>query len=88
MSEKPSKEELVRLVERIQNAEGTEEEIDAMIERFQASVPGRCPSILFAIRKLARNRCCFERQPVRTMYSHDQRACPLFKGLDCGQTLT
>lgn len=39
MSEKPSKEELVRLVERIQNAEGTEEEIDAMIEHFQASVP-------------------------------------------------
>lgn len=39
MSDKPTKEELVRLVERIQNADGTEEEIDAMIDRVQASVP-------------------------------------------------
>lgn len=39
MSDKPTKEELVRLVERIQKAEGTEEEIDAMIDRLQESVP-------------------------------------------------
>ena len=34
-----TKEELVRLVERILNAEGTEEEINAMIDRLQESVP-------------------------------------------------
>jgi hypothetical protein len=39
MNDKLTKEELVRLVERIQNAEGTEEEIDAMIDRLQANVP-------------------------------------------------
>jgi hypothetical protein len=39
MSSRVTKEELVRLVERIQNAEGTEEEIDAMIDQFQENVP-------------------------------------------------
>jgi hypothetical protein len=39
MSSRLTKEELVRLVERIQNAEGTEDEIDAMIDQLQENVP-------------------------------------------------
>ena len=39
MPDKRTKEELVQLVERIQTAEGTEEEIDAMLDSLQASVP-------------------------------------------------
>ena len=39
MSDKLTREELVQLVERIQNAQGAEEEIDTMIDRLQASVP-------------------------------------------------
>lgn len=39
MIDKINKEALVRLVERIQNAEGTEVEINAMIDRLQESVP-------------------------------------------------
>jgi hypothetical protein len=39
MSDKLTKDELVRLVERILNSEGSEEEIDTMIDRLQSSVP-------------------------------------------------
>ena len=39
MAEKLTKEVLVRLVERIQNAEGTEKEIDDLIDLLQESVP-------------------------------------------------
>lgn len=39
MSDKPTKDELVLLVKKIQNAEGTEKEIDNMIDRLQGSVP-------------------------------------------------
>ncbi|MCU0718172.1 MAG: bacteriocin immunity protein [Pirellula sp.] len=34
----PTKEELIQLVARIQNAEGTEEEINSMIEQLQINV--------------------------------------------------
>ena len=39
MDQDLSKEELVELVRRIMNAEGTEEEIDEMIVLFNANVP-------------------------------------------------
>ena len=39
MAQKMTREELIRLVQRIMNAEGTEEEIDAMIHLLERSVP-------------------------------------------------
>jgi|JI9StandDraft_2_1071091.scaffolds.fasta_scaffold03929_9 hypothetical protein len=39
MSSRLTKEELVRLVGRIQSADGTEDEIDAMIDQLQENVP-------------------------------------------------
>ncbi|WP_326513934.1 bacteriocin immunity protein [Clostridium intestinale] len=39
MKEKLTKNELVEIVERIINTEGTEEEIDEMIEVFERNVP-------------------------------------------------
>ncbi len=39
MTQKLSREELVRLVEKIIRVEGTEEEIDAMLDLFGRSVP-------------------------------------------------